>query len=48
MDRIVTILGIILAVLAAVFSLASLVTAFVPLMLAAAVVLVGVGVVTGR
>ena len=48
MDRIVTLLGIIIAVLFVVLSLAGLASAFVNLMLPAAVILIGIGVITGR
>lgn len=47
MNRYLTLLGIILAVLAVVFVLANLIPGSVILLLAAAVVLVGVGSLTG-
>ena len=48
MDRIFTLLGIIVAVLYVVLSLAGLGSTFVNLMEPAAIILVGVGVLTGR
>jgi hypothetical protein len=48
MNRIITLLGIILAVLYVVLILAGLSSTFVQLMLPASVVLVGVGVITGN
>lgn len=47
MNRVITLIGIILAVLAAVFSLANIITGSLVLILAAAIILIGVGVVTG-
>lgn len=48
MERIVTILGTILAVLFIVLVLAGLTSTFVSLMLPIAVVLIGIGVLIGR
>jgi hypothetical protein len=47
-DRIWTILGIIVAVLYVVLILAGIVTPMVTLMEPAAIILVGIGVITGR
>ena len=48
MNRYITLLGIVLAVLAVVFSLANIITGSIVLLLAAAVVLVGIGSITGQ
>jgi hypothetical protein len=46
-NRVITMIGVILAVLAAVFSIANIITGSVIVILAAAVVLIGIGVITG-
>ena len=48
MDRPVTLIGIVLAILVLIFQLASILSAFVPILLVVAVILIGVGVVIGR
>jgi phosphatidylserine synthase len=48
MNRYLTMLGIVLAVLAAVFQLANILTSAIILILIAAVILIGVGVITGQ
>jgi phosphatidylserine synthase len=48
MTRYITLLGVILAVLALIFHLASILTSAVLLIVIAAVIVIGIGVITGQ
>lgn len=48
MSRPLTIIGIIIAVLAGIFQIASLIPALIPLLMCLAIILIGIGSVTGQ